>query len=80
MNSKKAMEGGTFWIVVGLIVGLIALFLLISFVVDNTGTSKEGLDNCEAYGGECKVKCSGSEISNPLPECSPGLICCVETE
>lgn len=64
IKNKKAMEGGTWWIIIGAIVAIMVAGIIIYIVKEGLFSGKESvkfLGDCEGQSGICetKDKCDG---------------------
>jgi len=87
IKNKKAMEGGTWWIIMGAIVAIIVAGIIIFIVKDGLFQGKKGvefLNSCGGQGGTCETKedCdkkAGSSRIYKFSECAKGSLdyCCI---
>ena len=68
MKSKKSMEGGMWWIIMGAIVAIFVAGILLYYSKEGLSSGKKSLDflgSCEnqGEGAQCKIKCDSNENS-----------------
>jgi len=79
MKNKKAQEGHM-WMIIGLAIALLILFLYI-FFIRKPASTVEDMNSCENVGGICRPTCRADEIHNIIFKCEePNLQCCTELE
>lgn len=65
IKNKKAMEGGTWMIIVGAIVAIMIAGIILYIVKGGLETGKQNVDalaSCESQGGHCKLRfCLGTK-------------------
>jgi hypothetical protein len=65
IKQKRAMEGGTWWLIVGAVLAIAISVIILFIVKGGLFAGKKNVDflsSCKNQGGTCRIECKEDEI------------------
>ncbi len=78
MNILRTKKGDMNWIIIGLVLGLVALIVILSLISKGFHLGDDTTKCGSTLGGECKLKAECNYFITSGTGCATGEVCCTK--